>query len=87
MQIRDLLLKSYSFSQLLKQLNVDSSDFLIKDEKLILHSMNDSFQEKVVIECQGPEGILNLVGVLHCNFLKEIAVFELDSVEKQRNVS
>lgn len=82
----NLLLKSASFTELLKAHSISFDSFVIKDEDVILSQINMSksqpFKERVVIEGSGINGACNFIGILHCNFEKNIAVFELDCIAK-----
>ena len=88
MKLNELLLNGFSFNEILRQFSIEKSDFTIQDEDLIL-SRNDIakkevLKERVLIQGKSSKsGIINFFGTLHCNFLNQLAVFELDSVEQQ----
>jgi hypothetical protein len=91
MKLSELLLKAFSFKEILKQFSIDQKNFTIQDEELILakkgHSGSEILKERVLIQGQNESGIVNFFGTLHCNLLDQLAVFELDSVEQQQQVS
>lgn len=86
MPLKELLLNSSSFTEMLKQYAVNPVDFIVKDETLILSeikvSKEEVFKETVLIEGHNSAGYITFIGTLYCNLKKNIAVFELDTVEK-----
>ncbi|MGX5687364.1 hypothetical protein [Arcticibacter tournemirensis] len=86
MPLKELLLNSSSFTELLKQHSINPADFTIKDEGFIvsdkLLSKEDVFKEMILIEGHNESGRINLIGTIYCNFVKNIAVFELESAER-----
>ncbi|WP_207425206.1 hypothetical protein [Pedobacter sp. SYSU D00535] len=88
MKLKEFLLKGFSFNEILRQFSIDQSDFTIQDEELILSrkdlSEKEILKERVMIQGKSTNGIINFFGTLHCNFLNQLAVFELDSVEEQQ---
>ncbi len=89
MPLRELLLNSSSFTEVLKQYSISPADFTVKDESLIMSEKNiakkDVFKDVVLIEGHNDKGQVNLIGTLYCNFLKDIAVFELESAEQVKS--
>ena len=87
MKLTELLLNGFSFKEILKQFSVDQSDIKIQDEELILSRKDLShieiLKERILIQGKNTSGIVNLFGTLHYNLLNQLAVFELDSVEKK----
>lgn len=87
MKLKDLLLNGFSFNEILRQFSIEKSDFTIQDEDLILSRKDiankEILKERVLIQGKTSNGIINFFGTLHCNFLNQLAVFELDSVEQQ----
>lgn len=86
MPLKELLLKSSSFIELLKQYSIGPADFEVKDENLILsekkQSHQDVFKDQILIEGRNKEGNVTLIGTLYYNSVKNIAVFDLESAEK-----
>lgn len=85
MPLKELLLNSSSFTELLKQHAINPTDFTIKDEGFISDKMlskEDVFKEMILIEGRNESGRINLIGNIYCNFVKNIAVFELESAER-----
>lgn len=87
MKLTELLLNGFSFKEILKQLSMDQSEIKIQDEDLILSRKDLSnieiLKERILIQGKNTSGIVNLFGTLHYNLLNQLAVFELDSVEKK----
>ena len=85
-KLKDSLLNSFSFTELLKEYAVDPSDFTIQDEQLILSEKKllnkETIKEKVMIVGKGKNGFVSFYGTLHYNLLNKLAVFELDSVDQ-----
>lgn len=86
MKLKELLLNGLSFNEILRQFSVDHTDIVIRDEEVIF-SQEDSkkkefLKEKVCIQGKSSDEIINLFGTLHCNFFNQLAVFELDFVER-----
>ena len=88
MQLKDLLLNGFSFNEILRQFSIEKSDFIIQDEDMILSRKDlankEVLKERVLIQGKSTNAIFNFFGTLHCNFLNQLAVFELDSVEQQQ---
>jgi len=86
MKIKELLLNGNSFSMLLKQLSMNVEDINIKDEELILFGINmrnqETMKQNICIEGKNKDGDVNLIGTLHYNMLNQLAVFEMQGVEK-----
>lgn len=89
MKLKELLLNGFSFNEILRQFSIEKSDFVIQDEDLILSRKDleskEVLKERVLIQGKSNNGIINFFGTLHCNFLNQLAVFELDSVEQQQS--
>lgn len=87
MKLTELLLNGFSFQEILKQFSMDQSEIKIQDEDLILSGKNlnniEILKERILIQGKNTSGIVNLFGTLHYNLLNQLAVFELDSVEKK----
>jgi hypothetical protein len=87
MKLTELLLKGFSFNQILKQFSLNQSDITIQDEDVILSRKDLSnieiLKEHILIQGKNTSGIVNLFGTLHYNLLNQLAVFELDSVENK----
>lgn len=87
MRLTELLLNGFSFKEILRQLSLDQSDIKIQDEELILSRKDlkdvEILKEHIVIQGKSTKGIVNLLGTLHYNILNQLAVFELDSVERK----
>lgn len=85
MNLNELLLKSSSFTELLKRYNINVEDFEVEDEGRVLSALNlsksEAFQERVVIKANSPNGCINLIGIMHCNLIKGIAVFEMEYID------
>ncbi len=85
MPLKELLLNSSNFTEVLNQYAVNPADFCVKDEDLIfsrLKSTNEGvFRETIVIEGLNDKGRICLIGAMYGNFDKNIAVFELESAE------
>ena len=85
MPLKELLLNSSSFTEVLKRYSINPDNFSIKDELLIMAGLErckeDSYKDMILIEGSDAEGPVNLIGTVYCNFAKNIAVFELESVE------
>ncbi|WP_131535850.1 hypothetical protein [Pedobacter nototheniae] len=86
MNLKELLLKGQNFIALLNQFRIDVNDLIIKDEETIFnnqsHQNNEVVKETVWIEGKSNEGLVNLFGTLHYNFLNKLAVFEMQGYEK-----
>ncbi len=86
MKLKELLLNGFSFNEILRQFSIEKSDFTIQDEDLIMSRKDiankEVLKERVLIQGKTASGIVNFFGTLHCNFLNQLAVFELDSVEQ-----
>ncbi|PYF73927.1 hypothetical protein [Pedobacter nutrimenti] len=86
MNIKELLLKGSSFSELLKQFSIDAEDIRIQDEEMILSDRNlqnqDIVKESICIEGKNKQGIINFFGTLHCNLMERLAVFEMQGFER-----
>lgn len=86
MNIKELLLNGNSFLALLKEFAIDTNDFVIHDESLILGGQNlgqmEIVKETICIEGKNENGIFNLFGVVHCNLLNKLAVFEMQGFEQ-----
>ena len=87
MKLKELLLNGLSFNELLKQFAMSSEDVTIKDEALIPINQSEFIKERVCIQGKNAGGIVNLFGILHCNLLNQLAVFELDFAEKGTNIT
>ncbi len=91
MKLKEFLLNACSFNEILKQFSIEKSDFTIQDEDLILSRKDladkEILKERVLIQGKTTNGIVNFFGTLHCNLLNQLAVFELDSVEQQPQVT
>jgi hypothetical protein len=87
MKLTDLLLNGFSFQEILKQFSMDQSEIKIQDEDVILARKDLSnieiLKEHILIQGKNAAGIVNLFGTLHYNLLNQLAVFELDSVERK----
>lgn len=85
-KLKDSLLNSFSFTALLNEYGVDSSDLTILDEELILAEKKllnkETIKENVIIAGRGKDGFIRFYGTLHYNLLNKLAVFELDSVDQ-----
>lgn len=86
MSLRELLLKGRSFNEILKQFAIDQADFTIRDEDAIMSSTKlfkkDFLRERIFIQGKSKNEIVNFFGTLHCNLMDNLAVFELDGVER-----
>lgn len=86
MSLRELLLKGRSFNEILKQFAIDQADFTISDEETIISNSEllkrDFLRERIFIQGKSKNEIVNFFGTLHCNFLDNLAVFEIDGVER-----
>jgi hypothetical protein len=87
MDLKDVLLKGLSFNAILNQFSIDEKDVKIYDEELVLarkdSTRGDIFKERILIEGKASNGpIFNFFGTLHYNLLSQLAVFEIDQVEK-----
>lgn len=86
MKIKELLLNCKSFLALLKEFAIETKDVRIRDEDLILTDQNlahlDVIKETICIEAKNENGIFNLFGTLHYNFLNNLAVFEMQGYEQ-----
>jgi hypothetical protein len=87
MKLTDLLLNGFSFQEILKQFSMDQSEIKIQDEDVILARKDLSnieiLKEHILIQGKNTSGIVNLFGTLHYNLLNQLAVFELESVERK----
>lgn len=87
MKLTELLLNGFSFNEILRQFSVDQSEIKIQDEDVILSRKDlkniEILKERILIEGRNTSGIVNLFGTLHYNLLNQLAVFELDFVEKK----
>ncbi len=87
MNLKEVLLSGWSFNEILNKFSIDRSNFTIRDENVILSKRDSAkgeiFREKILIEGKSNGGsFLNFFGTLHYNLLSQLAVFELDYVEK-----
>ncbi len=86
MKLNEVLLKGISFNEILRQFGVDRSSFTIKDEDLLLAKQDiahgEILKEKIFIQGKSDNAVINFFGTLHYNLLNQLAVFELDYVEK-----
>jgi hypothetical protein len=86
MNIKELLLNGQSFLALLKEFAIEAKDINIQDENVLLADQNlahrDIMKETICIEGKNDKGIFNFFGTLHCNFLNQLAVFELQGFEQ-----
>lgn len=86
MNVKELLLKGQNFIALLNQFRIDINDLVVNDEDLLLHKKQHQklpvIQENVCLEGKNAEGTITLFGVLHYNWINQLAVFELKSFEK-----
>jgi hypothetical protein len=86
MKVKELLLNCKSFLTLLKEFAIEAKDVVIKDEKLIFTDQSsthqDAVQETICIEAKNKNTAYNFFGVLHYNFLNNLAVFEMQGFEK-----
>jgi hypothetical protein len=86
MSLKEVLLKGISFNEILKQFSVAQSDFTIRDEEVIETKKNSTkgeiFKERILIQGKSNNGLVNFFGTLHYNLLDQLAVFELDGVER-----
>ena len=92
MKLTEVLLKGLSFNEILRQFGVDRSSFTIQDEELLLSKQDlrkgEILKEKIFIQGKSDNGpIINFFGTLHYNLLNQLAVFELDYVEKNVNAT
>ncbi|HEY0056013.1 MAG TPA: hypothetical protein VGB63_11700 [Pedobacter sp.] len=66
---------------------MDQSEIKIQDEDVILARKDLSnieiLKEHILIQGKNTSGIVNLFGTLHYNLLNQLAVFELESVERK----
>ncbi|MDQ8053426.1 MAG: hypothetical protein REI78_10390 [Pedobacter sp.] len=87
MDIKELLLKGQSFIALLKEFAIEAKDISIQDESIILADQNlaqrNIVKETICIEGKNDTGIFSFFGTLHCNLLNQLAVFEIQGVEKK----
>lgn len=87
MKLTELLLNGFSFKETLRQLSLDQAEITIQDEELILSRKDlkdiDILKEHILIQAKNAKEIVNLFGTLHYNILNQLAVFELDSVERK----
>lgn len=88
MKLTELLLNGFSFNQILKQFSVDGSGITIKDEDLILSRRDlnniEILREHILIQGKNAsQEVIDMLGTLHYNILNQLAVFELDSVERK----
>ncbi|MGV8878801.1 MAG: hypothetical protein ACOH2A_07195 [Sphingobacteriaceae bacterium] len=86
MKLRDLLLQGVSFNEILKQFSISQSDFMVKDEEVILSKKNlfdhEILKERLFIQGKSDQGLVsNFFGTLHYNLINSLSVFELDFVE------
>lgn len=86
MYIKELLLNGKAFVALLKEVAIEAKDIIIKDESTLIaeveNSKNEILKEAVCIEGKNENGLFNLFGILHFNLLNNLAVFEIQSLEK-----
>lgn len=86
MNIKELLLNGKGFLALLKEFAIDVNDIRIHDENVILTEQNsvqkEIVKETICIEGKNENGIFNLFGVVHCNLLNKLAVFEMQGYER-----
>ncbi len=92
MKLKELLLNGISFNEILKQFSIDHSDIIIKDEEAILADNKflnkEILKEKICIQGKkSTNEIINFFGTLHYNLINQLAVFELDFVEKNTEKS
>ena len=88
MNLKTLLLNGFSFNQILKQFSVDQSEITIQDEELIFSRKDlnnvEILKERILIQGKNTsQEMINFFGTLHYNLLNQLAVFELDSVERK----
>ena len=89
MNIKELLLRGNSFSELLKQFSIKAEDVKIQDEDTILsdHPQNqDILKESICIEGKNKDGMINFFGTLHFNIMSKLAVFEMQGFEQVKTV-
>lgn len=91
MEIKKLLLNCKSFLALLKEFAIEAKDVVVKDESLIIIDQNlaqrDLIKETICIEAKNKNGVFNFFGILHCNFLNNLAVFEMQGFEQVNNLT
>lgn len=83
--LKEFLLKGLSFNEILKQFAVERSAITIKDEEVLLNGelqKKEILKEWICIQGQSVNGIINFFGTLHCNIANQLAVFELEFVER-----
>jgi hypothetical protein len=86
MNIKESLLNGQSFVEMLKQFSINSGDFKIQDEEIILNDPNlgerEIVKESICIEGHNKDGVVNLFGTLHYNLQNNLAVFEMQGFEQ-----
>jgi len=87
MKLTELLLNGFSFKEILKQFSIDQSEITIKDEDVILSRKDlnniEILKEHILIQGKNASEVFNFLGTLHYNILNQLAVFELDCVERK----
>lgn len=86
MKLKDLLMNTLSFPEILKQFGIDNSNIEIENEELLL-SRSELMKKEIVKEYISIQGrskheVINFFGTLHYNLLSQLAVFEPEYVEK-----
>jgi hypothetical protein len=80
------LLNGKSFLALLQEFAIEAKDIVIRDEGLIVADQNlvnrDLIRETICIEGKNKKAVFNFFGTLHCNFLNDLAVFEMQGYEQ-----
>ena len=86
MKLKDLLLNTLSFKEILKQFGIDNSNIVIENEELLLSSSElakkEIVKEYISIQGKSKNEVVNFFGTLHYNLLNQLAVFEPEYVEK-----
>ena len=86
MNIKELLLNGKAFLALLKEFAIDANNIRIHDENVLLTGQNsahqDTLKQTICVEGKGEHGTYNLFGVVHCNLINKLAVFEMHGFEQ-----
>jgi hypothetical protein len=86
MKLKDLLLNTLSFKEILTQFGIDNSNIIIENEELILANQGKNekeiVKEQICIQGMSNNSIVNFFGTLHYNLLNQLAVFEPEFIEK-----
>ncbi len=85
MKLKDLLLNTLSFKEILNQFSIDKSDIVIENEELLLSTSQltrkEIVKEHICIQGKSKNSVVNFFGTLHYNLLSGLAVFEPEFVE------